>query len=59
VSTPTKPQPNPEQELQKALAELKKTSEEVSKMLDDSIKKLQQTMELIAPKPKQQSTTVK
>ena len=59
MSTPTKPQPNPEQEFQKALAELKKTSEEVSKMLDDSIKKLQQTMELIAPKPKQQPTVTR
>jgi ABC-type transporter Mla subunit MlaD len=54
VSAPSKPQPNPEQELQKALAELKKTSEEVSKMLDDSIKRLQQAVEQIAPKPKQQ-----
>jgi uncharacterized protein YukE len=59
VSAPSKPQPNPEQEFQKALAELKKTSEEVSKMLDDSIKKLQQTMELIAPKPKQTATTTR
>jgi len=63
VSTPiptgTRTQASAEQELQKALAELKKTSEEVSKMLDDSIKKLQQTMEQIAPKPKQQPTTVK
>jgi prefoldin subunit 5 len=43
----------------KALAELKKTTEEISKMLDESIKRLQQTMEQIAPKPKQTTTTTR
>jgi len=41
----------PEEELQRALEELRRVGEEMGKALDESIKRLQRALEELAPKP--------
>jgi len=45
---------SPEEELKKALEELRKRGEEMSRALDEAIKRLQASLEQLAPKPKEE-----
>jgi hypothetical protein len=45
--------------LKRAIEELKRTSEEIGRKLDESIAELQKALEGIAPKPKSSETQTK